>query len=161
MYISESHSMTYNADRQKETQNVVWKLLFSAQTQPIYASCSCSPGCYFMSLTNPRLYSTDLVLLYSNWTITIFYKLCDSWQKYFILPQVALLVCIACFWAKQPHDTYILKLLGIFNQTRHFQNHGISVSTIRVRNTAHQNPSNEFLSFNLMFIGLCIILIVE
>lgn len=77
--------MTYNADRQKETQNVVWKLLFSAQTQPIYASRFCSPGCYFMPLTNPRLHSTDLVQFYSYWTITTFYKLCDFFIKIFYL----------------------------------------------------------------------------
>jgi hypothetical protein len=34
--------MTYHADREKETQKVVWKLLFSAQMQPIYTSCSVS-----------------------------------------------------------------------------------------------------------------------
>ena len=80
-----------------------------------------------------------------------FYKLCDFWQKYFILSQLALLVCIACFWAKQPHDTKILKLLGIFNQTRHFQNQEISVSPIRVVNIA---PSNELLSFSFSFCNI-------
>jgi hypothetical protein len=95
----------------------------------------------------PRLHSTDLVELHPYWTI-MFYKLCDFWKKYFILSQVALLVCIARFWAKQPHDTYMLKPLGIFNQTRHFQNQRISVSAIRVENTAYQNPSTELLSFS-------------
>lgn len=58
------------------------------------------------------------------------------------------MVCIACFWATQPHDTYILKLLGIFNQTRHFQNQRIDVSAVRVENKVHQNSPTELISFS-------------
>jgi hypothetical protein len=144
--------MTYHAG-QKGTQNIIWNLLFSAQMQPIYACCSCCPGCYFMPPTNPRLYSTDLVQLYPYLTITTFYKLWYFTIKSFILSLAALLVCIACFWAKQPYDTCILKLAGILNQTRHLQNQGISIYAIRVENTAHQNP-NYLLTFSFIFCNI-------
>jgi len=77
-----------------------------------------------------------------------------------ILSQAALLVCIACFWAKQPYDTYVLKLLGIFNQTRHLQNQGISVPAMKMENTAHQNPSTELLSFSFSSCNIQIISIL-
>jgi len=61
--------MTYHADREKETQNVVRKLLFSAQMQPIYASCFCSPGCYFMPPHKPKTiqhWSGPVIFLLDN-----------------------------------------------------------------------------------------------